>query len=130
MPVLRNYVFLRIELKEHKSESLQKFIISPAAPGFCSINFLDFWNQSHIFLVFSSLFNSVQFPRTTLVLPQWVMVTGPIRSTDMQDEILAPFGSMGSHQFIQVEQLFIVLVGMSLIRNPLKISALELAWFE
>lgn len=55
------------------------------------------------------------------------MVTGPIRSTDMQDEILAPFGSMGSHQFIQVEQLFIVLVGMSLIRNPLKISALELA---
>lgn len=42
MPVLRNYLFPRTELKEHNSESLQQFIIGPAATELCSIHSFDF----------------------------------------------------------------------------------------
>lgn len=50
--------------------------------------------------MFSGLFNCVHF-HNMLDLYQGVMVGGPIRSADMQDDILALLKPMGSHNFIQ-----------------------------
>lgn len=53
------------------------------------------------YLIFPGSFNSAHFHNATLDLYQDVMIGGPIRPTDMQDDIWAQLKPMGSHRFIQ-----------------------------